>query len=66
MKNDSVRLNLTVKKESYEIFKSVADEVNLRYGAFFDVLMRMLATSSDDPEKIVGKFVLEVLKRQTK
>ncbi len=66
MKDDTVRLNLTVKKESLELFRASADAVNLRPGAFFDLLMTMLASQTTDPEKLLGKFVMEVVSRQSK
>lgn len=66
MKNETVRLNMTVRKESYDVFRAQAASVNLRPGAFFDVLMSVLGTQSDDQEKLVGKFIMEVITHQSK
>lgn len=66
MKNETCRLNLTVKKESLELFRSMAETMNLRPGAFFDILMSILGAQTEDPEKLLGKFVMEVVSKQSK
>lgn len=66
MKNETCRLNLTVKKESLELFRSMAEAMNVRPGAFFDILMSIFGAQTEDPEKLLGKFVMEVVSKQSK